>query len=322
MTLEEFIRDNCSTLPADATLEPVEAGEGGDATFAVVESGKPTPTYFVKGTSDDTAALEYEKMVKSEVDAVEGIPVADLADACFPEDGEYGFFMSEALPSEYIQWSDPNAVITLLYEVATTLSALHSHSFEAFQERVQADYSDKYKEDFTDWRLNRYIRTMDRNPDFEDDIPELRAVQQWLNDNHTVDPVLIHGDMHLPNVLTDADGHVLGFIDWGSASFGDHAYDLAKFESRVIDLYAQDTQFSREMLVGLFRELYGYDDALRDRVDAHKHAYGVQFRETLAEYEAFEDWEEADVEGSCRDRYEELLPTYREESPVPWPGEK
>jgi aminoglycoside phosphotransferase (APT) family kinase protein len=62
-----------------------------------------------------------------------------------------------------------------------------------------------------------------------DDLPTEKILQAWreaLDAPTTKENVLIHGDLHAGNVLTE-NGRITGIIDWGDLTIGDAATDLA-----------------------------------------------------------------------------------------------
>jgi len=50
-------------------------------------------------------------------------------------------------------------------------------------------------------------------------------------------PVLTHGDLFPGNLLTDADGRITAFLDWGNAHVTTAGYALARAEMRFIDWF-------------------------------------------------------------------------------------
>lgn len=151
-------------------------------------------------------------------------------------------FQKQSL-NEYFDWTNGNAVLTFLYEAAEALSTLHNTTFPELQIYFQKQKPEKVRTEFTDWRINRYISTLEGNDVYGEDIPELEMIRDWINEETEYTPTVIHGDVHLPNILTNEEGELQGIIDWEKASIGDPAYDLAKFECRTIDLYAPQTPF-------------------------------------------------------------------------------
>ncbi|KWV91655.1 phosphotransferase [Erythrobacter sp. YT30] len=61
------------------------------------------------------------------------------------------------------------------------------------------------------------------------DRPIIALGLKWMEDNcpEPVEPVLIHGDYRMGNLLVDEEGWLTGVLDWELAHFGDYHEDLA-----------------------------------------------------------------------------------------------
>jgi len=97
-------------------------------------------------------------------------------------------------------------------------------------------------------------------------------------------PCLVHGDLHVSNVLLDNAGEV-GFVDWLESRWGDPALDLAYYFVRSLHLRFPDRAGAliRELVERHAEE--GGDPGLRDRMRIHTLATLVRTLRLCAEWE-------------------------------------
>lgn len=67
---------------------------------------------------------------------------------------------------------------------------------------------------------------------WSDDADGTAAIEQLIGSVHRIDRplefnTLVHGDLHIRNVLADEDGAITGVIDWGDVHIGHPAIDLS-----------------------------------------------------------------------------------------------
>jgi len=97
------------------------------------------------------------------------------------------------------------------------------------------------------------------------------------------EPLWLHGDLHLANMIGQ-DGELVGLIDWGDATGGDPAYDLA------VAWLALPAEARMDLRAG-----YGGDDALWTRARACAAATSVTF---LARCDDYPPYQGAGFEGA------------------------
>ncbi|MEO0906944.1 MAG: phosphotransferase [Pseudomonadota bacterium] len=135
------------------------------------------------------------------------------------EDGIGSGFVMQALPGtpnpkQILEMDDPSA---LLNEAARDLARIHSLKPAALPEAVPV----------MDYRA----AIADLKAQFEEaggDRPIIALGLKWMEDNcpDPVEPVLIHGDYRMGNVLAE-NSKLTGVLDWELAHFGDRHEDLA-----------------------------------------------------------------------------------------------
>lgn len=136
-----------------------------------------------------------------------------------PEDGIGSGFVMQALPGtpnpkQILEMEDPSA---LLKEAARDLARIHSLGREDLPKTVPV----------MDYRA----AIADLKAQFEEaggDRPIIALGLKWMEDNcpDPVEPVLIHGDYRMGNLLAE-DSKLTGVLDWELAHFGDRHEDLA-----------------------------------------------------------------------------------------------
>lgn len=80
---------------------------------------------------------------------------------------------------------------------------------------------------------------------------ESRWFARWLGElergsESGFEPVLLHGDVQVSNLMVDDDGGYLALLDWGGAGWGDPAYDFAGVPLRAVPFMLQGYQILRE----------------------------------------------------------------------------
>jgi len=148
-----------------------------------------------------------------------GVTAPDVIVELDPEDRIGSGFVMRALPGtpnpkQILQFDDPD---TLLREAARDLARIHSLGREDVPDAVPVM---DYREAIADLRQQ-----------FEDaggDRPIIALGLKWMEDNcpDPVEPVLVHGDYRMGNVLAEP-GKLTGVLDWELAHFGDRHEDLA-----------------------------------------------------------------------------------------------
>ena len=135
------------------------------------------------------------------------------------EDGIGSGFVMQALPGtpnpkQILEMEDPSA---LLQQAARDLARIHSLKPEDLPETVPV----------MDYRA----AIAELKAQFEEaggDRPIIALGLKWMEDNcpEPVEPVLIHGDYRMGNVLAE-NSKLTGVLDWELAHFGDRHEDLA-----------------------------------------------------------------------------------------------
>lgn len=187
---------------------------------------------FTSGSSDyvlrRAPSLEYiaERPYGHDVEAdviraahAAGVTAPQVTGLLQPEDGIGSGFVMQALPGtpnpkEILEMQDPAG---LLREAARDLARIHTLGAADVPDAVpELDY----REAIADFRQQ-----------FEDaggDRPIIALGIKWLEDNcpDRIEPVLIHGDYRMGNLLVQ-DSHLTGVLDWELAHLGDRHEDLA-----------------------------------------------------------------------------------------------
>ncbi|TRD11091.1 phosphotransferase family protein [Erythrobacter insulae] len=148
-----------------------------------------------------------------------GVTAPEVIVELLPEDGIGSGFVMRALPGTpnpklILEMEEPDR---LLSECAANLARIHSLGREDVPAAVPV----------MDYRA----AIADLKAQFEDaggDRPIIALGLKWMEDNcpEPVEPVLIHGDYRMGNILVD-DGWLTGVLDWELAHFGDYHEDLA-----------------------------------------------------------------------------------------------
>ncbi|MEO0689237.1 MAG: phosphotransferase [Pseudomonadota bacterium] len=148
-----------------------------------------------------------------------GVTAPQVVAELEPEDGIGSGFVMQALPGtpnpkQILEMEDPSA---LLKEAARDLARTHSLGREDLPKTVPV----------MDYRA----AIADLKAQFEEaggDRPIIALGLKWMEDNcpDPVEPVLIHGDYRMGNLLAE-DSKLTGVLDWELAHFGDRHEDLA-----------------------------------------------------------------------------------------------
>ncbi len=137
-----------------------------------------------------------------------------------PEDGIGSGYVMEALtgtpnPKEILETVEADRLIS---ECAANLATIHTLKPGDLPDAVPV----------MDYRA----AIADLKQQFEEaggDRPIIALGLKWLEDNcpDPIEPVLLHGDYRMGNLLVDGEGWLTGVLDWELAHFGDYHEDLA-----------------------------------------------------------------------------------------------
>ncbi len=148
-----------------------------------------------------------------------GVTAPEVIVELEPEDGIGSGFVMRALggtpnPKLILEMDDPEA---LLREVARDLARIHSLGRNDVPEAVPVM---DYRQAIADLRQQFEEAGGDR--------PIIALGLKWMEDNcpEPVEPVLIHGDYRMGNLLAEP-GKLTGVLDWELAHFGDPHEDLS-----------------------------------------------------------------------------------------------
>lgn len=149
-----------------------------------------------------------------------GVTAPEVVAELGPEDGLGSGFVMRALPGtpnpkEILEFEDADA---LLRQSARDLARIHTIRPGDVPDAVPV----------MDYRA----AIADLWAQFEEaggDRPIIALGLKWMEDNcpEPVDPVLIHGDYRMGNLLAEAPGRLTGVLDWELAHLGDRHEDLA-----------------------------------------------------------------------------------------------
>jgi aminoglycoside phosphotransferase (APT) family kinase protein len=108
---------------------------------------------------------------------------------------------------------------------------------------------------------------------YEDSEAIVKFLLSLPSKSYYVEPTLVHGDLHVRNLLVDSNGSVSGIIDWGDTHIGDPAIDLSivysflppegrdLFYQHYGNVHLQTKQMARfkAIYTALLLLLYGHD---------------------------------------------------------------
>jgi len=148
-----------------------------------------------------------------------GVTAPEVAAELVPEDGIGSGFVMRALPGT----PNPKEILAmegaagLLTEAACDLARIHSLKRADLPEAVPVM---DYREAIADLKAQFEEAGGDR--------PIIALGLKWMEDNcpDPCEPVLVHGDYRLGNLLAE-DSKLTGVLDWELAHFGDRHEDLA-----------------------------------------------------------------------------------------------
>ncbi|GMN04262.1 phosphotransferase family protein [Erythrobacter sp. MTPC3] len=148
-----------------------------------------------------------------------GVTAPEVIVELEPDDGIGSGFVMRALPGT----PDPKQILAmeepgrLLSECAANLARIHSLKPGDVPDAVPVM---DYRQAIADLRQQFEEAGGDR--------PIIALGLKWMEDNclDRVEPVLIHGDYRMGNLLAE-DGWLTGVLDWELAHFGDYHEDLA-----------------------------------------------------------------------------------------------
>lgn len=113
-------------------------------------------------------------------------------------------------------------------KLAFFLKELHQFpTWQAEECGVKLDNLRKLDIEFRLKIMEDIIKLVEQSGYYEqvDDVRAFMEKAQPIERN--VQPVLVHGDIHIRNVLLDESGVLSGIIDWGDVHLGDYAIDLS-----------------------------------------------------------------------------------------------
>ncbi|WP_252259695.1 phosphotransferase [Erythrobacter aurantius] len=149
-----------------------------------------------------------------------GVTAPEVVAVLGPEDAIGSGFVMRALPGtpnpkEILEFEEP---VALLKQAARDLARIHSIRPGDLPDAVPV----------MDYRA----AIADLRQQFEEaggDRPIIALGLKWMEDNcpDPCEPVLIHGDYRMGNLLAEAPGRLTGVLDWELAHFGDPHEDLA-----------------------------------------------------------------------------------------------
>ena len=148
-----------------------------------------------------------------------GVTAPEVVAELEPDDGIGSGFVMRALPGtpnpkQILEMADPDA---LLRDAARDLARIHSIKSGDLPEAVPTM---NYRQTIADLRAQFEEAGGDR--------PIIALGLRWMEDNcpDPVEPILIHGDYRMGNLLAE-DSRLTGVLDWELAHFGDWHEDLA-----------------------------------------------------------------------------------------------
>ncbi|MEM9500548.1 MAG: phosphotransferase [Pseudomonadota bacterium] len=148
-----------------------------------------------------------------------GVTAPEVMVELEPDDGIGSGFVMRALPGT------PNPKEILLFDEADTLLKQAARDLARIHSVERGDLPDPvpvmdYRETITDLRQQFEEAGGDR--------PIIALGLKWMEDNcpDPVEPVLVHGDYRMGNLLAER-GRLTGVLDWELAHFGDRHEDLA-----------------------------------------------------------------------------------------------
>lgn len=285
-------------------IDSIEDGRTHDTYRILSKNGSK---YFMKFGSEKNQNLE---KLRNEARSIENLHtelvstyIPEIVESSFTEDS--GYIVMPFYGHSIMAWKDEDNVKNLIADCANYLREMHELDIN----KEKFDYDEFTRSDFKDWMDKFESSTIERISDsvYDEYVSIVKENCDLIRDDHNRQNVLMHGDFHLPNVRLKEDGSIRKVVDLDRVSIMDRAYEIAKTEIRIIDLYASHAPISRKELINIFRDLYGLESDQVDRIEAYKSVYIVRTAEKMRNKSVFDTWLSVGTQEDCVRRHNELV---------------
>jgi len=191
------------------------------------------------------------------------------------------FYVMDRVEGDVVRFSEPDRFATpdargeVAEEVVETLAAVHTVDVDAVG---LSDFGNP--EGFTRRQVERWTEQIEwafEETTAERDVPELREVGDWLNENAPGEHphALVHGDYKLDNLVFARDEpRTAAVLDWEMSTVGDPLCDLgwllffwrdegdeeSKITRTMLPQFTKEDGYpSRDEVVGMYEEAAGVD---------------------------------------------------------------
>lgn len=294
---------NATSIEYDE-IDPIEDGRTHDTYSILSNSGDK---YFMKSAGGTELNLE---KLRNEADSIENLQkesvniyIPEIVESSFTD--KRGYIVMPFYEHSMMDWENEDSVRILIKDCANYLREMHKINIS----KADFNYEEFKRSDFESWMNDFEDSTIERISDsvYDEYVSVVKESCQWIRDDDNRQNVLMHGDYHLPNIRINEDGSIRKVVDLDRVSIMDRAYEIAKTEIRITDLYASHTPMTREELIDIFRDEYSMESSLIDRVEAYKSAYIVRTAEKMRNKSVFDTWLSVGTREECIRRHDELV---------------
>jgi len=185
-----------------------------------------------------------------------------------------GYLLYRYYNNEMLNLSNDNYVVNFIKNLAKFLKQLHNL-------KIPSKYNDWVDNSptFNNW-INKFksetINLISQDKKFKNYTMLVENNVQKIKDNTKLNISLIHNDIRLSNIIYDSKGNIKKVIDWENLTALDPAYEIARVETMIFNLYYVFTNYTYDKLIKLFRNEYKIPKQLKNRIDLYKPIYMLQ----------------------------------------------
>jgi aminoglycoside phosphotransferase len=212
--------------------------------------------------------------------------------------------------SHPINWTNKDIVQTFMTDFGSIVDRFHSLDPTVIEEKTDATIPRRSVNDRVEHNIESAITELEDSGQVQH-IPLVESVGEKLREVENQDERqgYMHGDFHLPNLLTATDGSIEYLLDYEMTQVGDRAYSFAKLFARVHYLYSKYTPFTVDELQKQFFKQYThpFSESYRRAIYLYTILYLLKGYGRVYRTGMFQPWQENPyISDSIFDRQEEL----------------
>lgn len=221
--------------------------------------------------------LEFESAIIRELQTETTMPLPEITE--FHKDEFFSYLISPFYESKHMDWSSDTQVVNFIQDVAKIMYQIHLIHKDQFEDNTGHSIRTAPIHESITSNTRATLRELAYTDTEQYAEPVLNIERELLSYPLSEERLrVMHGDIHLPNLILNEDGSIYRLLDFEMLKEGDICFDFGKLFSRTLHLYEPYTNYSLDEMISMFFEAYPEDLSTDIKESAKLYCYSYTIK--------------------------------------------